>query len=68
MKTSLQQVHVPLFIQVNTQESHVYINVVQLEIVLGRDGQCKPNVAQGRSRCILSLLFDASDLVISSTD
>jgi hypothetical protein len=68
MKTSLQQVHVPLFIQVNSQESRVYIDVVQLEIVLGSDAQCKQNVAQGSSRCILRLLFDASDVVISSTD
>ena len=41
---------------------------MDLEIVLSGDGECPPNLAQASSRCIRSLVVDALDLVISSTD
>jgi hypothetical protein len=44
------------------------MHLMDLEIVLGSVGECQPNVAQASSRCIRSLVVDAFDLVISSTD
>jgi len=37
-------------------------------MVLGGHGECQPNVAQAGSRCIRTLVVDAFDLLISSTD
>jgi len=68
MKVSLRRVHVDLFFQVNSQESRAYVHLMDLEIVLGGYGECQPNVAQASSRGIRSLVVDAFDLVISSTD
>jgi len=67
-KISLRRVDIDLFLQVNSQESRADVHLMDLEIVLGGDGECQPNVAQASSRCIRSLVVDAFDLVISSTD
>ena len=57
-----------LFLQVNSQESRAYVHLMNLKIVLGGDRECQPNVAQASGRCIRSLVVDAFDFVISSTD
>jgi len=67
-KVFLRWVHTDLFFQVNSQESRADVHLMDLEILLGGDGECQPNVAQARSHCIRSLVVDAFDLVISSTE
>ena len=67
-KISLQWVHIYPHFQVNSQESRAYVYLLDLEIVLGGDCECQPNVAQANTQCICSLVVDAFDLVISSTD
>jgi len=67
-KISLRRVHIHLFLQVNSQESRADVHLMDLEIVLGGDGKCQPDMAQASGRCIRSLVVDAFDLVISSTD
>jgi len=67
-KISLWWAHIDLFLQVNSQESLAYVHLMDLEIVLGSDCKCKPNMAQASSRCIRSLVVYAFDLVMSSTD
>ena len=68
MKVSLRWVHIDPFLKVNSQESGAYVHLMDLEIVLGGDRECQPNVAQTSSRCICSLVVDAFDLEISSTE
>jgi len=68
MKISLQRVHIDLFLKVDTQESRAYIHLMDLEILLRGNGECQPNVAYASSRYICSLVVDAFNLVISSTD
>jgi len=67
-KISLQPVHIDFFLQVNYQESDAYVHLMDIEIVLGGNRECQPDLAQASSRCIDRLVVDAFDLVISSTD
>ena len=57
-----------LFLQVNSEECHAYVHLMDVEIVLGGDTESQPDVFQASSRCIQCLVVDAFDLVISSTD
>jgi hypothetical protein len=68
MKISLRQVHIDLIFLVNCQESRAYVHLMDLEIVLGGDGECQPDVAPAISWCIHGLVVDAFDVVISFTD
>jgi hypothetical protein len=65
MKVSLQWVHIDLFLQVHSQESRAEVHLMDLDIVLGGDGEWQPNVAQASSRCIRSLVVDSFDFLIS---
>jgi hypothetical protein len=59
MKVSLRRVHIDLFLQVNSQESGAEVHLLDLEIVLGGDGQFHPTVAQASTRCICGLVVNA---------
>jgi hypothetical protein len=59
MNVSLRRVHIDLFLQVNTQESGAEVRLLDLEIVLGGDGQFQPTVAQGSTTCICGLVVNA---------
>jgi hypothetical protein len=67
MKGFLRWVHIDLVCEVNAHDSHAYAHLIDLEIVLGGDGEFQPNVAEENSRCIRGLVVDAFNVVISST-
>jgi len=67
-KIFLRWVNIDLFFQVHSQESRSDIHLMDLEIVLGSESKCLPKLSQAGSRCIRSLVVDAFDLVIFSTD
>jgi len=67
-KIFLHGVHIYLIFQGNSQERRAYVHLMDLNIVLGGDCECQPNEATASSRCICSLVIDAFDLVICSTD
>jgi hypothetical protein len=66
MQGSLQRVHIDLFLQVHSQECRAYVHLMDLDIVLGGDGEWQPNLAQASSRCIRGLVVDSFDFLISS--
>jgi len=66
-KLSLRWVHMDLFLHVVSQKRRGDVHLMDLGIVLGGNGECKPTVAQVSSWCILGLEFNAFDLLISST-
>jgi len=59
---------ITLCLQVTSQECRAYLHLMDLEIILGGDGECQPDVVQASCRRIRSMVVDAINLVISSTD
>jgi hypothetical protein len=64
----VRRLYKDLFLQVNSEDSGAYVHLMELEIVFGGYRECQPIVAQVSSRCVHSLVIDAFNLGISSTD